>query len=70
VVPSLLHSSEEARLHNTLSTNITLFDIGRISLLEHGEGFCIDDKFPILSLDCVMELAMGTVILKHTDRII
>jgi hypothetical protein len=39
-------------------------------LLEDGDGFPIDDKLPILSLDCAVEFAMGRAILLHVDHII
>lgn len=38
--------------------HITPFDVGEISLLEGGDGLSIDDKFPILGLDCAIEFAM------------
>lgn len=47
-----------------LSTNRPPFDVGGISPLQDGNSF-VDDKFPILSLDCVMELSMSRAILEH-----
>ena len=66
--PSLLHGSEDpSGLHHVLSTSITPLDVGRISLLEDGDGLSIDDELPILCLDCAVELAMGGIILEHVD---
>jgi hypothetical protein len=31
-------------------------------------GFPIDDKLPILNLDCAVEFAMGGIILEHVDH--
>jgi hypothetical protein len=44
------------------------FDVSGISLLEDGDGLPIDDKVPILSLDCVVGLALGRIILDHVDH--
>lgn len=33
-------------------------------------GFSIDDKFPILSLDCAVEFAVGGIILEHVDHVV
>jgi hypothetical protein len=69
VGPGLLHGGEDVRrLHAILSTNITPFDISRTSLLEDGDGLPVDDKLPILGLDCTFEFAMGGVILESTCR--
>jgi hypothetical protein len=66
VGPGLLHGGEDtSRLHDILSTGLTPFDISGILLLEDGDGLPIDDKLPILSLDCAVELAMSRVILEH-----
>ena len=68
VSPSLLHGGEDTSgLHNILSTSITPFDAGGISLLEDGDGLSIDDKLPILSLHCAFDLAMSRIILEHAD---
>lgn len=58
-----------SRPHNILSTNIIPFDVGMISLLEDGDGLPID-KFPALSLNCAVELAVGRVIWEHVDLVI
>ena len=34
-------------------------------LLEDGDGLPVEDKFPILSLDCAVEFAVGRIILEH-----
>jgi len=66
VSPSFLHGGEDpSGLHNILSTSITPFDVGGISLLEDGDGLSIDDKLPVLSLDCAVEFAMGGIILEE-----
>ncbi|KAF3819212.1 hypothetical protein GH733_013362, partial [Mirounga leonina] len=53
------HGGEDLNgLHNILSTSITPFDVGGISLLEDGDGLSIDDKLPVLSLDCAVEFVM------------
>ncbi|KAL6044689.1 hypothetical protein STEG23_023662, partial [Scotinomys teguina] len=49
---------------------ITPFDVGGISLLEDGDGLPVDNTFPLLSLDCAIELSMGRVILKHVDHVV
>ena len=72
VSPSLLHSGEASSgLHNTLSTSITPFVAGGISLLEGGDGLhlSIEDKFPILGLDWAVEFAMGGIILEQVDNV-
>ena len=69
--PSLLQGGEgTSRLQDILSTSITAFDVSRISLLEDGDGLPIDDKFPILSLDCAIEFSMGGVRLKHLNHLV
>ena len=45
-------------------------DVSRISLLEDGDGLPIDDKLPILGLDCAVEFAVGGVILEHVDNVV
>jgi hypothetical protein len=39
-------------------------------LLEDGDGLPVDDKLPILSLDCAVELAMSRAILEHGDHVV
>ena len=69
--PSLLHGGKDTSgFHNILSTSIIPFDVGGISLLEDGDGLSIDDKLPILSLDCAFEFAMSKIILEHVDHIV
>ena len=69
--PSLLHSGEDtSRLQSIFSTSITLFDAGGISLQEEGDGLSIDDKLPVLSLDCAFELAMSGITLEHVDHVV
>ncbi|KAF3823704.1 hypothetical protein GH733_007172 [Mirounga leonina] len=71
VSPSFLHGGEDpSGLHNILSTSITPFDVGGISLLEDGDGLSIDDKLPVLSLDCAVEFTMGGIILEHVDHVV
>ena len=71
VSPSLLHGGEDTSgLHNIFSTSITPFDVGRILLLEDGDGLPIDDKLPVLSLDCAFELAVSRIILEHVDHVV
>lgn len=52
------------------STSVSPFDVGRISLLESGDGLFIDDKIPILSLDCAFELGMNRIRLEHIDHVV
>lgn len=71
VCPSHLHDDEHpSGLYNMLSSSITQFDIGGITLLEDGDGVSIDNKFLILSLDYAMKLAMDGIILKHVDYVV
>jgi hypothetical protein len=59
VSPSLPRGSKDTSgVYNILSTSITPFDVGRISLLEDGDGIPIDNKLPVLSLHCAIKLAM------------
>jgi hypothetical protein len=46
------------------------FDVSRVSLLEDGDGLPIDNKLPILGLDCAVEFAVGGVILEHVDHVV
>jgi hypothetical protein len=66
----LLHGGFASRLHDILSTGITPFDVRGVFLLEDGDGLPIDDKLPILSLDCAILFAMGRVILEHVDHVV
>jgi hypothetical protein len=67
----LLHGGEDtSRLHDILSTGITPFDVRGVLLLGDGDGLPIDDKLPILGLDCAVEFAMGGVILEHVDHVV
>lgn len=53
--PGLLHGGEDtSRLHDILSPGITPFDVSGVSLLEDGDGLPVDDKLPILGLDCAI----------------
>lgn len=38
--------------------------------MEDGDGLPVDDKLPILSLDCDVELAINRVTLEHTDHVV
>ena len=59
-----------SKMHDILSTGITPFDVSGVSLLEDGDGLPIDDKLPILGLDCAVEFAVGGVILEHVDHVV
>ena len=41
-----------------------------MSLLEDGDGLSIDEKLPVLSLDCAFELAMSRIMLEHVDHVV
>ena len=41
-----------------------------MTLLEDGDGLSIDDKLPLLSLDCAFELAMSGITLEHVDHVV
>jgi hypothetical protein len=69
--PGLPHGGEDAsRLHDILSTSIVPFDVRGVSLLEDGDGLPVDDKLPILGLDCAIEFAMDGVILEPVDHVV
>ena len=71
VGPGLLHGGEDtSRLHDILSTGLTPFDVSGVSLLEDGDGLPVDDKLPILGLDCAVEFAVSGVILEHVDHVV
>lgn len=60
---SLLPSGDPSGLHNIFSISIIPFDIGGISL--PGDGLSLDDRFPVLNLDCGIEFVTGGIILEH-----
>lgn len=63
-----LHDGEDTiKLRNIVDTSTSSFDVGWISLREDGDSLPFDDRFPALSLDCAMELAMDTVMLGNED---
>lgn len=66
----LCRGEDISRLHNILCTSIAPFDVGEISLLENADGLPIDDKLPVLSLDCAVNLAMGRIILEHVNHVV
>ena len=71
VGPSLLNGGKDtSKLQDILSTNITPFDVSGILLLEDGDGFPVDDKLPILSLDCATECAMSRAMLEHVHHVV
>ena len=53
---SLLHGGEYP---SGLNTIITPFYVVGILLLEDRDGLSIDERFPVLSLDCAIEFAMS-----------
>lgn len=70
--PSLLQVNEDiSGFNNIFSTSITSFDVGAskypIFLLEEGDEPSIDDKLPILSLDC--GITCYGIILEHVDHV-
>ena len=70
--PSLLLVNEDiSGFYSIFSTSITSFDMGAskypILLLEEGDESSIDDKLPILSLDC--GITCYGIILEHVDRV-
>lgn len=70
--PSLLQVNEDiSGFYNIFSTSITSFDVGAskhpILLLEEGDGLSIDDKLPILGLDC--GITCYGIILEHVDHV-
>ena len=68
--PSLLHGDEDiSRLHNILGTSIIPFDVGGVLFLEDGEGLLVNDKFPLLRLDCAMEFVMSRIIPEHSPNL-
>lgn len=71
VFSGLLRGGEDiSRLHSILHTSIAPFDVGEVSLLEGADGLPIDDKLPVFSLDCAINLAMGRVILEHVNHVV
>ena len=62
----MYHPRLSAHPSNSLKANSTLFRLLHL-LLEDGDGLSIDDKFPVLSLDCAVEFAVGGIILEHVD---
>lgn len=70
VGPRFLHDGKDtSRFHTVLGSSITTFDVGRLLLLEDGDGFPIDDKVPVLSLDCAVALVVGRIILEYADQV-
>lgn len=70
VGPYFLHGNEETSgLHYMPGTSITPFDVGGILFLEDGVGLHIDDKIPILSLDCAVKLGVSGIIPEHRDYV-
>ena len=64
--PSFLHGDENSmRLHSIPGASITPFDVGGTLLLEYGDDLPFDEKYPIISFECALELAMGRVIQKY-----
>jgi hypothetical protein len=71
VGPNLFHVGEDtSRLQDILGTGTTSFDVSGISLLGDGDGLPVDDKLPILGLDCAIEFAVGGVILEPVDHVV
>jgi hypothetical protein len=65
--PMVVKMSVDSRTYSAPAST-TPFDVSGISLLEDGDGLPIDDKLPILSLNCAVELAVDSVILEHVDH--
>ena len=70
--PSVLQVNEDiSGFYNIFNTIITSFDVGAskhpILLLEERGGLSIDDKLPILSLDC--GITCYGIILEHVDHV-
>ena len=59
-----------SRLHDILGTDLTLFDVSGVSLLEDGDGLPSDDKIHIHGLDYSIEFAMGGVTQEHVDHVV
>lgn len=68
--PSIFQGSKDTSRLYILSNRITPFGIDGISLLEDGNGLSIDDKLPILSIDCATELATCGILLEHLDHVV
>ena len=67
VSTSLLHGGKDpSGLYNILSTSMTPFVVVRI--LEDRDGF--SDKFPALSLDCVIKFAVDRIILEYVNHVV
>lgn len=56
-----------SRFNNVVSTGFTPFDISRFTLSVHNDGFSVDDKFTILSLDRSFETSVDGIELEHVD---
>lgn len=52
------------------TTPLPLSDTDGISLLAEEDGLPVDDKFPVLSLDCAVHLAVGGIIQEHIDHVV
>lgn len=63
--PRLIHGSKDTSRPYDIFSTINPIDVGGFLLLENGGGLSIDDKLPVLSLDCVIEVTMGGIILEH-----
>lgn len=56
-----------SRFDNVVSTGSAPFDISRVTLSVHSDGFSVDDKFAILSLNSSFESSVDGIKLEHVD---
>lgn len=67
--PNLLHGNEDiSSLHNIHGPSIAPFAVGTISPWKEMNFPLL--TFPILSLDCAVELAVGEILLEHVYHVV
>ena len=57
-------------LDDVLSTDASPVDVGRVLLLEDGDGLALDPELAVLGLDGALVAAMYGVVLEHVDHVL
>ena len=54
-------------LDNVFSASISPLDVGRVTLLEDGDGVPVDNELSTFGMNISLELSVRGVILEHVD---
>ena len=58
------------RLDDVVGADRSPVDVGRVLLLEDGDGLALDEELAVLGLDGALEATVDGIVLEHVDHVL